>query len=257
MELYFDNSLSIGYKSHSQIARRLTEDWVERNMFCPICGNPVLTHYENNRPVADFYCEHCHSDFELKSKECNNGILGKKINDGAYDTMISRIKSYNNPNFFFMNYADGAVNNLWLIPNHFFIPSIIEKRKPLSANAQRAGWTGCSILLDDIPESGKIAVIRNSVAVSRDEVLYRYKRTEALVTKNLESRGWLMDVLACVERLPGREFTLEEMYLFTDELQQRHPSNSFVRPKIRQQLQCLRDKGYIEFLGRGHYRKRG
>jgi len=67
----------------------------------------------------------------------------------------------------------------------------------------------------------------------------------------------LMDVLACVERLPGREFTLEEMYLFTDELQQRHPSNSFVRPKIRQQLQCLRDKGYIEFLGRGHYRKRG
>jgi len=122
MELYFDNSLSIGYKSHSQIARRLTEDWVERNMFCPICGNPVLTHYENNRPVADFYCEHCHSDFELKSKECNNGILGKKINDGAYDTMISRIKSYNNPNFFFMNYADGAVNNLWLIPNHFSSP---------------------------------------------------------------------------------------------------------------------------------------
>lgn len=210
MELYFDNSLAIGYKSHSQIARRLTEDWVERNMFCPVCGNPVLTHYENN-----------------------------------------------NPNFFFMNYADGAVNNLWLIPNHFFTPSIIEKRKPLSENAQRAGWTGCSILLDDIPESGKIAVIRNSVEVARDEVLYRYKRTEALVTKNLESRGWLMDVLACVERLPGKEFTLQDMYLFTDELQQRHPSNSFVQPKIRQQLQCLRDKGYIEFLGRGCYRKRG
>ena len=53
--------------------------------------------------------------------------------------MISRIKSYSNPNFFFMNYADGAVNNLWLIPNHFFVPSIIEKRKPLSDNARRAG----------------------------------------------------------------------------------------------------------------------
>lgn len=35
-----------------------------------------------------------------------------------------------------MNYADGAVNNLWLIPNHFFIPAIIEKRPPLSANAK-------------------------------------------------------------------------------------------------------------------------
>lgn len=32
MELFFDNSLAIGYKSHSQIARHLTEDWVERNM---------------------------------------------------------------------------------------------------------------------------------------------------------------------------------------------------------------------------------
>lgn len=107
-----------GYKNHSQIARRLTEDWVERNMFCPICGHSVLNHYQNNKPVADFYCCCCHSDFELKSLKSSNGILSKKINDGAYDTMISRIKSYNNPNFFFMNYANGAVNNLWLIPNH-------------------------------------------------------------------------------------------------------------------------------------------
>ena len=173
------------------MARRLTENWVERNMFCPVCGNPILSHYENNRPVADFYCGCCHSDFELKSLENSNGVLSKKINDGAYDTMISRIKSYNNPNFFFMNYADGAVNNLWLIPNHFFVPAIIEKRKPLSENARRAGWVGCNILLDEIPESGKIAIIRNSIEVSRDEVLARYEHTKKLVTKNLESRGWL------------------------------------------------------------------
>nr|WP_300776153.1 hypothetical protein [uncultured Akkermansia sp.] len=64
-----------------------------------------------------------------------------------------------------------------------------------------------------------------------------------------------MDVLACVERLPNKDFTLNEMYLFTEELQAKHPVNTFIQPKIRQQLQRLRDKGYIEFLDRGHYRK--
>ena len=36
-----------------------------------------------------------------------------------------------------------------------------------------------------------------------------------------------------------------------------HPQNRFVRPKIRQQLQILRDLGLLEFLGRGRYRVSG
>jgi len=41
-------------------------------------------------------------------------------------------------------------------------------------------------------------------------------------------------------------------------LQAKHPENHNVKAKARsvQQLQFLRDKGVIEFLGRGHYRKR-
>jgi len=35
-----------------------------------------------------------------------------------------------------------------------------------------------------------------------------------------------------------------------------HPENRHVRDKIRQQLQVLRDKGLVEFLGRGEYRVR-
>lgn len=63
-----------------------------------------------------------------------------------------------------------------------------------------------------------------------------------------------MDILQCVDKL-GVEFTLDEMYSFTDMLQLKHPENNFVQPKIRQQLQVLRDKGILEFTGRGHYRK--
>lgn len=38
MDLRFNTSLAEGYKSASQIARVLTEDWLARNMYCPICG---------------------------------------------------------------------------------------------------------------------------------------------------------------------------------------------------------------------------
>ena len=83
MNLHFNQSLAIGYHGGSQISRVITEDWMERNMFCPVCGAPVLGHYEANKPVADFYCEDCKSDFELKSKESKTAHVSHKIADGA------------------------------------------------------------------------------------------------------------------------------------------------------------------------------
>jgi type II restriction enzyme len=35
-----------------------------------------------------------------------------------------------------------------------------------------------------------------------------------------------------------------------------YPGNRNVRPKIRQQLQVLRDQGYLDFIGPGRYRLR-
>ena len=89
MNLNFDINLAINYKSGSQIARILTENWVLRNSYCPRCGNIQLNEFENNRPAADFFCENCNEEFELKSK---NGKLSNKITDGAYGTMIERIR---------------------------------------------------------------------------------------------------------------------------------------------------------------------
>ena len=34
-----------------------------------------------------------------------------------------------------------------------------------------------------------------------------------------------------------------------------YPNNNFIKDKIRQQLQILRDKGLIDFVGRGNYKK--
>jgi type II restriction enzyme len=50
------------------------------------------------------------------------------------------------------------------------------------------------------------------------------------------------------------EFSLSEVYLKENQLAALHPENHFVRDKIRQQLQVLRDLGLLEFLGAGEYR---
>ena len=255
MTFYFDTSLIEKYHNNSQEARVLTEDWVKRNLYCPICGRMEIEKYENNHPTGDFYCSECNSDFELKSKESSSGKISKKINDGAYDTMISRITSSRNPNFFFMTYNNYIVSNFILIPNHFFTPGIIEKRKPLSPTAKRAGWVGCNIDISSIPDSGKIFIVKNNVELNHEEVIKSYAKTKSLKTSNLESRGWLLDTLSCVEKIPENEFSLNQIYSFEEELKLKHPENNFIKDKLRQQLQYLRDKGFIEFLGNGHYRK--
>ena len=254
MELSFDNNLISRYHSGTQIARVLTENWVAENMFCPRCGHSQIRHFENNRPVADFFCPVCRNEYELKSK---NGVLGRKINDGAYETMIERILSNRNPDFFFMSYlkSESKVSDFIFIPKYFFVPDIIEKRNPLAETARRSGWIGCNILLNKIPEQGRISIIKNGNVIPADTVVSQVKRSERLYTENIDSRGWLMDILNCIDELIGEEFSLDSMYKFEDFLQFRHPDNNNIRPKIRQQLQILRDKGFIKFLGRGKYIK--
>lgn len=253
MDLRFNYSLAESYKSNSQKIRVMSEYWIAENMYCPCCGNPHISKMINNSPVADMQCNNCGEIFEVKTKE---GVFGNKINDGAYSTMIERITSTTNPDLFAMNYnADYYITNLVLVPKFFFIPQIIEKRKPLAPNARRAGWTGCNILFSDIPMQGKISIIQNSNVLSASEVVDNYNRIKKLQTKNLESRGWLLDVLNCVNDIDRTEFTLQEIYSYVEVLQQKHITNNNVEAKIRQQLQILRDKGFIEFLDRGHYRK--
>lgn len=253
MDLNFDTHLCDGYHSKAQIARVLTEDWMAKNMFCPRCGRHHIERFPNNRPVADFFCPQCKSQFELKSKQ---GTLGKKIADGAYETMISRITSNDNPDFFFMSYSmkPMKVRTLLLIPKNFFVPKIIEKRKSLKETARRAGWTGCNILLDEIPQQGRIEIVVNGIIQDSAFVIEKMTRSDKLTTSDIASRSWLMDILNYVNKLPN-EFSLEDIYAYADLLRIKHPRNNNVKPKIRQQLQILRDKRYIEFLGNGRYKK--
>lgn len=254
MKLALDKKLAIRYKSPSQRARVLTEQWVDESAFCPNCGHLDIDKYPNNRPVADFYCSNCKEDYELKSKQ---DTLGAKILDGAYRTMIERLQSSDNPNFFLLNYDLGnlVVLNFLVIPKHFFVPEIIEKRKPLAKTARRANWVGCNIILQSIPESGKIFFVKNRQVEPKEKVLAGWKKTLFLrEEKEISAKGWLLDVMRGIEKLGKREFTLEDIYAFEYELGKLHPENKHIKDKIRQQLQILRDNSYLDFVARGHYR---
>ena len=256
MELYFNTNLASGYSSPSQIIRILSESWMKENMYCPRCGNGRLGRFQNNRAVADFYCPACANEFELKS---HKGLFKGKIMDGAYNTFIERITSNNNPDFFFLNYMPQSytIKNLWFVPKHFFTPDIVEKRPPLSQNARRAGWVGCNIMFDEIPSQGRIAIIQDHTLLEKESVLRNVSRAENFVTTNIEARGWLFHILNYVNRMPQDTFSLTDMYRFEDQLQALYPNNHNIRAKIRQQLQNLRDKGVVTFLGNGIYQKQG
>ena len=252
MNLDFNIRLAKDYSSKSQIARVLTEDWVKHNAYCPNCFSP-LKEFENNRPVADFFCGGCCEQYELKSKK---GNLGKTVNDGDFKKMIERISASDNPNFFFLNYqTDWRVNNFLIIPKHFFNPDMIIKRKPLPPTARRAGWIGCNIDLSRVPNAGKVYLVKNANVLDKKSVQDKFTKTLFLRKSSKEAKGWLLDIMSYLDEIPTTDFTLDTVYAFEDKLKQKYPDNNHIKDKIRQQLQILRDKNIIEFKERGNYRK--
>jgi len=251
MKLKLNKKIVSQYHSPAQIARVLTEDWAKRMSYCPNCGS-VLTNYENNRPVADFYCQNCREEYELKSKK---NAMGKKILDGAYRAMLKRLQSNSNPNFFFLNYdlQSYEVTNFIVIPKHFFVPEIIIPRK--NGIPGRPNYIMCSIDLSGIPESGKIFYVKNRREKPKETVLKNWRKTLFLrEEKKSNLRGWILDIMKCIDSLGKSEFTLRELYNFENALSKKYPNNKHIKDKIRQQLQLLRDKNYLEFLGGGKYK---
>jgi type II restriction enzyme len=175
MRLGFEESPT-PFTSQSQSARVWSESWVRREVYCPNCGQSNIEKYENNRPVADFFCAFCREEFELKSQKRQFGV---KVLDGAFRSMRERLAASNNPNLMLLNYdlKQFSVTNLFVVPKHFFVQEIIERRPPLAASARRAGWIGCNILLNHIPDAGKIFLVCNGQPLPREDVLTKWNRT--------------------------------------------------------------------------------
>lgn len=251
MNLQMDVNVAAQYRNPSQISKAITENWMLREGYCPSC-NVSLNQARANAKVFDFVCTSCKNQFELKGKK---GKQGKRVSDGAYSSMLSRVQEDSAPHFFFLSYDQVyKVSNLIAVPNYFFQPSVIEQRKPLALTAKRAGWIGCNILLDQIPTIGRIKLVEDGEVVDAEQVQKIWQKTTFLGQQSkIESRGWTLDVMKCIEELNTKSFSLDAMYKFEHYLAERHPNNRHIKDKIRQQLQILRDKGLLEFKSRGFY----
>jgi type II restriction enzyme len=250
---YINKIDASNYSSRSQQIRVFSESWVRETIFCPSCKSH-LRQSRNNSKSCDFICEKCCEEFELKSK---GGNIGNKIVNGAYGALINRVRSANNPNLCLLQYdkKDYGVENFLIIPRQLFTRSIIEERKPLSDNARRAGWVGCNIIVGKLPNVGKIFYIKNGIEMKKGDIINQWQSTQLLI-ENLseERRSWLLDTIACIDKIGTKEFSLQQVYAFEGDLKSLHPSNNHIKAKLRQQLQFLRDKGYLEFLEKGKYR---
>jgi len=243
--------LGNSYKSNSQKARAFTEPFVQENFYCSYCGADLIG-CQNNDKVRDFDCSKCDENYELKSKQGKS--LGKTIADGRYSTMVERINNSNNPNFYFLNYdkTNFEVINFCAVPNYFFTSEIIIPRKNGIPN--RPDYIMCSIDISAIPNSGKIFYVKDKEIITKNKVLDDWNKTLFLKeSKNIQAKGWLLDIMKCIEKINRNSFSLSDLYHFENYLKVKHPENNNIQAKIRQQLQVLRDKGFLQFTNRGNY----
>ena len=233
------------------MVRVVTEEWGRQNLYCPACKSNSVIQAPPNMPAIDYECPICRLTYQLKSRR-NWGE--NKMVDAAYSTMIAAIRNDNAPSLFILHYSSiWRVQNMLLIPHFFITESIIEKRKPLGPLARRAGWVGCNILLREIPKDGKLQIVSHGIEIDPDEVRKHFQLVKPFADLNVRLRGWTLDVFKVIRRLNKTDFTLSDIYKFDAELAAMHPDNLNIRAKIRQQLQVLRDLGFLAFTGCGHY----
>jgi type II restriction enzyme len=251
MRLYGNIELQIGYTSRTQQARRISEDWVARHAYCLRCESDEITPTSTNTEVCDFVCPQCEYGYELKSK-C--GVFTTRVIDGAYGAMLRTIRANRTPTFLLLEYSrNWSITGFTAIHHSLITEKSIVARKPLAHTARRAGWIGCSIVMPTIAVDGKIPIVRNERIEPPAAVRASFRKLENLSHLSHERRSWAATILNLIRKLPEGSFKLADAYEFEGELRLIYPENNNIRPKIRQQLQVLRDAGILIFLGEGRY----
>ena len=164
MNLECDAKIATLFRSRSQQVRVATEGWFGSQSYCLACNSDRLYTSKPNAIARDFFCPLCDQSYELKSSE---RAEGKRVVDGAYATMLDRIRGRDAPTLVLLRYLRGPapLGSTWFIDRlvaiHpvFLTSAAVEPRKPLSAFAKRAGWQGCNLRLDRIPPEGRIELV--------------------------------------------------------------------------------------------------
>jgi type II restriction enzyme len=251
-DLWDNTTLVARYTSNSQRARVVSEAWVLRNGYCLACKCDSLLPTVANTRTKDFICPLCSHGYELKSKR---GTFGTRIADGAFSAMMATIREGRTPSFLLLEYSPTwEVQVLTAVHHSLITQDCIEERTALGPTARRAGWVGCNIILPKIALEGRIPLVTAGRAHERETPRTAFARLQFLAKMPAKRRGWAASLLNLLRQLPGERFSLSDAYLFEADLAKLYPENNNLRPKIRQQLQILRDAGIVQFEARGLYK---
>lgn len=85
------------------MARVETERWVRDNGYCLACDSDELRPTAPNTPARDFECPVCAHPYELKASA---RPIGSRIVDGAYGSMMTRLRNNTAASFLLMRYSE-------------------------------------------------------------------------------------------------------------------------------------------------------
>jgi type II restriction enzyme len=148
---FFDPSVGANYASKAQIARVTVETWAEHNLYCLNCVSDELARLADNTPIADFECESCSATYQVKAK---NGRFHTSIAGAAYAPTLRALRDGTLPNYVLVEYDPRFSIVVFVsgIPGAAFREDSIVARKPLPITARRAGWQGCSLNIEGLPQ---------------------------------------------------------------------------------------------------------
>lgn len=162
--------------------------------------------------------------------------------------------------------TSGNLTNGGLIKNYEYGLLIEEQELVASINNDfdvllRDENTG-AISLDEINQAREIiSKVPKTKPITLPEIeIQKESEDIEIYTGGIESildslQGWKLEVFKCLLKIPSQKFNLTDINKFVPRLSKVYPDNQNIEPKIRQQLQLLRDIGLIEFLGHGNYKK--
>lgn len=243
--------------SNSKSSIKITSPFIKEN----VCDEMLLAKNERAKLeiVTSFKIANIHSgslDIEALQKIINKKGLVKnlsKLHSKIYlfDDKQVIISSSNLTNGGLLNnYEYGIYSD-----DKNFVSKVISDFEFLSNNSDVGEIKSSHLkevreILSKMPKSEGLKYPQINISEEKTDIIDLPKNSIDLTLK-----GWKLEVFNCVTSLNKDFFSLADVYQFESRLLEKYPTNTRVLPKIRQQLQNLRDIGLIEFLGNGQYRK--
>ncbi len=142
-----------GWSSQSRIVGYAGECYCLDHLYCPCCGEKDWFECRVNEKSKDITCKSCNQNFQIKCKQISSKGHKRIKATNTLRTIGAEyratIESLNDKiDYIFLLY-DKSYQLLDILyeKNQLISEQSVIPRKPLSANARRAGWQGCNLLL--------------------------------------------------------------------------------------------------------------